>query len=123
MQLLRHVTARKIFSVFTAVIFLNTSFFLAEVRMLDLRDKQLIKNICNLISNAGLEEERDAHSSVADTALKEIPLLGENLLFRHSSLFLIASKSQEHSIDLYRHADHSEKFSPPPEADTSYRPV
>jgi hypothetical protein len=115
MQLLRHVTAKKIFSLFTAVIFLNTSFFLAEVRMLDLQDKQMIKNICNLILNVALEEERDAHSSVSDTTLKEIPLLGDNLLLRHSSLFLIASKSQEHSKDLYLHADHSEKFSPPPE--------
>lgn len=119
MQLLRHVTATKVFSLFTAVIFLNTSFFLAEVRMLDLQDQQILENICNLVLNVGLEEERDGHSPGTDTPLKEIALLGDNLLMRHSSLFLIAFKSCDHSEDLYLHADHSKKFSPPPEVGRS----
>lgn len=118
MQMLRNHAVVRIFSLVTGLIFLNMSFFLAEVCMLNLKDKQMIENVCNLVINAGMEEERDAHSTGADVSLKEIPFVAESLLLKHSSLFLIASKIHHEFEDHYLHADHSIKFSPPPEGVT-----
>ncbi len=114
-MLCRHQTVTRIFSLFTGIVFLNMSFFLAEVCLLDFQDKQMIENVCNLVLNGGLEEERDSHSTGGDAPQKIFPLMGDKLLLRHSSLFLIASKIYSDSEDHYRHADHSETFSPPPD--------
>ena len=114
MKMFRNQSALKIFTLFTAVIFLNMSFFLAEVSMLELKDKQIIENVCNLVLNGGLEEERDAHSG-NDTALKVFSMAGENLLLHHSFRFLLASKMHLDAEEHYRHANHSQIFSPPPE--------
>lgn len=119
MKTLRNQTTTRVFSLFTGIIFLNMSFFLAEVCMLDIKDTQMIENICQLILNAGVEEERDGHSSPTDAPLKVFSLLSEALLLRHSSLFLIASKMHEEFEDHYLHADHSQIFSPPPEVVSS----
>lgn len=119
MKIFRNQTGTRIFSLITGVVFLNMSFFLAEVCMLEITDKQMIENVCNLVLNGGLEEERDAHSggsSGGDVALKMFSLTGDHLLLRHSSLFLIASKMQQDSEDHYRHTNHSQIFSPPPES-------
>lgn len=115
MTMFRNETGTKIFSLMTAVIFLNMSFFLAEVCMLDIKDRKMIENVANLVLNGGLEEERDAHASGSDAPLKMFSLSSAELLLRHSSLFLIASRMHQESIDHYLHADHSEKFSPPPD--------
>lgn len=119
MKMLRNQTTTRIFSLLIGVIFLNMSFFLAEVCMLDLKDRQMIENICQLVLNGGFEEERDAHSSPTDAPLKIFSLVSEDLLLRHSSLFLIASKMHQEFEDHYIDADHSEKFSPPPEVGSS----
>ena len=120
MKIFRNQTGTRIFSLFTGVVFLNMSFFLAEVCMLEITDKQMIENVCNLVLNGGLEEERDAHSGGGsgggDVALKMFSLSGEHLLLHHSSLFLIASRMQQESEDHYLHANHSQIFSPPPES-------
>jgi hypothetical protein len=118
MKMLRNQTTTRIFSLLTGVMFLNMSFFLAEVCMLDLKDRQVIENICELVLNGGFEEERDAHSGT-DAPLKMLSLVSEDLHLRHSSLFLIASKMHHDFEDHYLHADHSEKFSPPPEVVSS----
>ena len=115
MFIFRNQTATRLFSLVTGVIFLNMSFFLAEVCMLDLKDKQMIENVSNLVINGGLEEERDAHTPGGDAPVKIYSITSGDLLMRHSSLFLIASRMHQESIDHYLHADHSEKFSPPPE--------
>ena len=115
MEILRQHFLSKVFGLLTGLIFLNMSFFLAEVCMLEFQDRQMIENICNLVLNGGLEEERDAHSSGADTPLKIFSLHPGDLLLRHSSLFLIAEKIHGNSDDHYIHADHSVKFSPPPD--------
>lgn len=114
MRIYRNQTVTRIFSLFTGVIFLNMSFFLAEVSMLELKDRQMIENICFLVLNGGLEEERDAHGSGADIPLKMFSVGGE-LSLRHASLFLIAARVHRDSEDHYLHADHSETFSPPPD--------
>ncbi|MDQ2655816.1 MAG: hypothetical protein M3Y60_00235, partial [Bacteroidota bacterium] len=113
--LCRHQTVTRIFSLFTGIVFLNMSFFLAEVCLLNFQDKQMIENVCKLVLNGGLEEERDAHSAGGDVPQKIFPLIGDKLLLRHSSLFLIAIKIYTDSEDHYRHADHSKTFSPPPD--------
>ena len=115
MMMFRNLTVTKTFSFLTGVIFLNMSFFLAEVCMLDLKDKQMIENVCNLVINGGLEEERDAHGTGGDVPLKIYSMVSDHLLMRHSSLFLIAAKKHQDAEDHYLHADHSEIFSPPPE--------
>ena len=115
MIMFRNQTGTRIFSLLTAVIFLNMSFFLAEVCILDIKDPSMIENVANLVINGGFEEERDAHTSGSDAPLKMFSLISGELLMRHSSLFLIASKVHREFVDHYLHADHSEKFSPPPE--------
>lgn len=115
MLIFRTIIGTRIFSLVTGVIFLNMSFFLAEVCMLNLKDKQMIKNVSNLVINGGLEEERDAHTPGSDAPLKIYSVSSGDLLMRHSSLSLIASRMHHEFIVHYLHADHSEKFSPPPE--------
>jgi len=115
MKLFRNQSGTKLFSLFTGIIFLNMSFFLAEVCLLEIKDKKMIENVCNLVLNGGLEEERDAHSGGSDAPLKMFSVAGDNMLLHHSSLFLIAAKMQLDAEDHYRHANHSQIFSPPPE--------
>ena len=107
-------TSLRIFALLTGVIFLNMSFFLAEVSMLEIKDKQMIEIVAKLVLNGGLEEERDSHSPAGDAPLK-IFSVGGALRLHHSSLFLIASRMYQEWIDHYLHADHSEKYSPPPD--------
>ena len=116
MMMLRNQTIARVFSLFTGIIFLNMSFFLAEVCLLDFQDKNMIENVCNLVINGGLEEERDGHTSGTDAQAKVFSLASSDLLIRHSSLFLIAAKIHHDWQDRYRHADHSQKFSPPPDS-------
>jgi len=120
MIIFRNQTGNKVFSLVTGIIFLNMSFFLAEVCMLDIQDKQMIENVCNLVLNGGFEEERDAHSGGSDAPLKMFSLVGDDLLLRHSSLFLIGAKVHLDAEENYLHANHSQKFSPPPEFLRSY---
>lgn len=119
MQRLRNQIVTKGFCLFTGVIFLNMSFFLAEVCMLDLKDKDMIENVCLLVLNGGLEEERE-HGGTSDIPLKVFSIAPTELLLRHSSLFLIAAKIHQDSEEHYIHADHSEIVSPPPESHISF---
>jgi hypothetical protein len=115
MRVFRHQSVTRTFSIFTGLIFLNMSFFLAEVCLLDFQDRQMIENVCNLVLNGGLEEERDTHSTGVDSPGKVLSLLGDKLQLRHATLFLIAAKIHQDFQDDYLHADHSEIFSPPPD--------
>ena len=102
------------FSLFTGAIFLNMSFFLAEVRLLKITDKDIIENVCKLVLNGGLEEERDAHSGGSDAPVNVFSPANDLHMWR-SSLFLIGGKSHLDPAEHYLHADHSTIFSPPPE--------
>lgn len=115
MKVFRYKFITRIFCLITGIIFLNMSFFLAEVSMLDLKNKQMIGNVCKLVLNEGLEEERDAHSGGSDAPAKMFLLLSDDSLLCHPPLFLISVKIDQVSEDLYPHANHSEKYSPPPE--------
>jgi len=116
MKIPRNQKVLRIFSLLTAVIFLNMGFFLAEVCMLDLHDKQMIENVASLVLNGGLEEERDGHaSSGADAPAKIFPLTDDAALLCHATLYLIATKIYHEGDDPYLQTDYSKIFSPPPE--------
>lgn len=92
-------------------------FFLAEVSMLEIKDREMVENICNLVINGGLEEERDGHTpGPADGSMKAFSLNADALRLHHSSLYLIAARTFREQCDHYLHADYSEIVSPPPEA-------
>jgi hypothetical protein len=78
MRLFRALYVRRLFSLFTGIVFLNMSFFLAEVSALKIgKDKQLWENICKLIAGSAAEEEKDAFSGAADedSLTQEIDLI------------------------------------------------
>ena len=105
----------KIFALLTGVIFLNTSFFIAEISLLKVSNHELLQNIAKLASNFGLEEERDGESSEKDTSAKEVDLIINHVKIYHESLFLCASKANDMLDDHYPHANYAQTFSPPPD--------
>jgi hypothetical protein len=109
----------KITALVTGVIFLNMSFFLAEVSMLKYNKKELIENIAKLLFNSGLEEERDGESSGADTTAKEVTLLLQQVQIHHTSSFLVSVSVNRTLIDHYLHANYSLSFFQPPDSQFS----
>ena len=66
------------FSLFTGIVFLNMSFFLAEISALKLdQNKQMMENISKLLAGCAAEEEKDAFGGTSDedTTAKEIDLI------------------------------------------------
>ncbi len=115
MEELRHHILAKFFTILTALVFLNMSFFLAEVVLLDFNDRQLIENIASLVANSGFEEERDSEPAEQDSADKSFDLLAHNLMVHHHSLYHTGSRARQELINLYPPANHSQTFTPPPE--------
>lgn len=115
MKSLRQHFLAKVFALLTGMIFLNTSFFMAEISLLKVSNYELLQNIVKLVSNSGLEEERDGESSEKDTSAKEIDLLIDQIQFRHQTLFLIAARANHMLEDLYPHTNYAQTFSPPPD--------
>jgi len=105
----------KVFALLTGVIFLNTSFFVAEISMLKVTNHELLQNIAKLISNNGLEEEKDSEACDKDSSAKEVGLLISQVQIHHRVLFLIATKASHTLDDLYPHANYAQTFSPPPD--------
>lgn len=105
----------KAFALLIGVIFLNTSFFMAEISLLKVSNYELLQNIVKLVSNSGLEEERDGESSEKDTSAKEVYILISQVERHHHSLFLIATKVNHTLEDRYPHANYSQTYSPPPD--------
>lgn len=105
----------KIFALLTGAIFLNTSFFMAEISMLKVSNHELLQNIAKLASNFGLEEERDGESSEKDTSAKEVDIMINHVKIYHESLFLSASRANDMLVDHYPHANYAQTFSPPPD--------
>ena len=113
MKFLRHLVVTRIFSLLIGIVFLNMGFFLAEVTMLKLDNKELIENIAKLITSSGLEEERDAESGHDN--VKGLDLFTNNLLTHHASLILIATRANHIYEDHYPVTHYVDIFSPPPE--------
>jgi ribonuclease BN (tRNA processing enzyme) len=103
-------------SVFTAIVFLNMSFFLAEISALKIeKNKQLLENVAKLIAGSSAEEEKDAFAGAdEDVSINDVFMshhhhphdLTEHML--QSSLRL-----RDHGIPLF---GHRQIFSPPPES-------
>jgi len=115
MRIFRQQYLVKVLSTVIGVVFLNMSFFSAEIATLNIKNQQLLENIAELLSNCGCEEERDGESSSSKDSFKEVDIFIGQILIHHTSLFLIGSKSNQELVDHYPHANHSETFSPPPD--------
>jgi hypothetical protein len=106
-------------TVFTALVFLNMSFFLAEVSALKLtQDKKMIENIARLISSSAAEEEKDVFGGLADEdcSAKEVDLIFNYAVHSiHSHVIFIDNKRGNHDQGLPQLGSY-ETFSPPPEA-------
>lgn len=102
---------------FTGILFLNMSFFLAEVSALKLnKNKQLIENIAKLIAGAASEEEKDAFGSEKSDNLNELDLTFD-LIFEtpfEQPLLSLATFMSLH--DSKPEGRGSAPFNPPPEA-------
>ena len=118
MRIFRNMRVKNLMTLFTGLIFLNMSFFLAEVAALKLnQDKKMFANIVKLISTSAAEEEKDVFGGTdEDNAAKEI-----NLIFNYSTHCL-----HSHTLDLNNKRSvfdqgipllgSYEIYSPPPEA-------
>ena len=115
MKLIRDHIISKIFSGFIGIVFLNMSFFLAEVSMLKFEKKELIENIAKLIFNGGTEEERDGESSRADSVAKEVDVFLQQVQIHHTTSFLMSLSINRTLVDHYLHANFSLSFFQPPD--------
>jgi len=119
MKLFRQKYIQNGLALFTGLIFLNMSFFLAEVKALKLdQDKQLFTNIAKLIKNSASEKEKDACGGSADedSTAKEVNLIfnySTHIIDRYTSLL----KNKRHIINQgIPLLGNYEIYSPPPEA-------
>jgi hypothetical protein len=118
MRIFRNMRVKNLMTLFTGLIFLNMSFFLAEVAALKLnQDKKMFANIVKLLSTSAAEEEKDVFGGTdEDSTGKEI-----NLIFNYSTHSI-----QSHTLDLNHKRTvfdqgipllgSYEIYSPPPEA-------
>lgn len=117
MLFFRNVRVRNAMALFTGLIFLNMSFFLAEVSALGLtKDKKMIKNIALLISSSAAEEEKDAFGGTAD---EDCSAKGVDLIVSYSTHSIY-----DHGVLITKNSSHDqglpllgsyEIYSPPPE--------
>ena len=118
MKLFRIKFVSKLFALFTGIVFLNMSFFLAEVTVLKLdQDKQMMENICKLLSGSAAEEEKDIFggSSDEDTAAKEINLIFNHHIYSPCNASLISKRELDTLSQGTPQLGNYEIFSPPPE--------
>ncbi|MFZ2907234.1 MAG: hypothetical protein WAZ98_13615 [Cyclobacteriaceae bacterium] len=114
MDAFRQRSLVRLFAFITGAMFLNMSFFLAEVSALKISDRGLIENIAKLVSSSGFEEERDGESAKGEAGVKDGYFLTLQVQI-HQSLFLIAEKANHTWENLYPHANYSLTFTPPPD--------
>lgn len=106
-------------ALFTGLIFLNMSFFLAEVSALKLtQDKKMLENIARLISSSAAEEEKDIFGGFADEdcSAKEVDLIFSYTIHTiHGHGILTDNKLDTHDQGLPLLGSY-EIYSPPPDA-------
>ena len=112
MNTIRTHALTKVLTLITGIVFLNMSFFLAEVCVLKYNKTELVE-IAKLILNTGFEEERDGASS--DNLGKEVVLDLMQAHFQHTSSYSRSVGTNRTLIDHYRHANHSLTFFLPPD--------
>lgn len=113
MKFIRTHVLAKTLTFLTGLVFLNMSFFLAEVSMLKYDNKDIIENIANLLFNCGFEEERDGESS-GDSGGKEIDLMLQ-IQIHHTASILLSTGVTRNIHNHYRHANYALDFFPPPD--------
>jgi hypothetical protein len=120
MKIFRIQLIRKLTAVCTGLIFLNMSFFMAEVNALELEKKNihLLENLVRLIAGIGYEEEKDifGDSSSSESLSKEIDLFINPHPFSSSRLEIDISASHADDILSKPISGNYETFTPPPEA-------
>jgi len=97
MLMIRSKRLQQVLTLVTGVIFLNMSFFLAEVSALKLdKNKQMVENIAKLIAGAASEEEKDIFGGESEDAKwsKEVDLLTEIKNHAHQSSHLSLGQHQ-----------------------------
>jgi hypothetical protein len=102
----------------TGLTFLNMSFFIAEVTLLNIdKTDQSIQNVIQILLAGGFEEESetpDGHGK--SESIKDVFLSIQANLFHHRHLFQIAQHRFGALNDMIPHRGHAQIFSPPPEA-------
>ncbi len=116
----RNIVMRNVMVFFTGLLFLNMSFFLAEVKALKLdKDKALLENIIKLVAGSLTEEEKEGGGSSGEepeSFAKEIDLLYAHLLYLENNHLITLKKSicfQGSEKLLTRSSD---TLTPPPKA-------
>lgn len=118
MLIFRNTYVSNATALITGLVFLNMSFFLAEVSALGLtKDKHMLKNIAMLISSSAAEEEKDAFGGMADEdhsakGVEFIVSYSTHTIFGYEIL-ITTHGSHEPGIPLL---GSYEIYSPPPEA-------
>ena|SRR5688572_3098293 len=116
MKLFRLKYVVETFSLFTAIIFLNMSFVLAEISALKMdQDKQMIESIAVLIAGCTSEEEPGSTSD-EDNSVNEIQLLLHHGSHAINSMDSLSKKKARVSTLGVPRLGNYEIFSPPPEA-------
>jgi len=119
MRMLRTTLVNGAFSLLTGMLFLNMSFFLAEVSALKMgKNKQLFENISRLLSGTSAEEEQDAFASASDEDTFENEV---DLLLTYSTYPPLAQiLTPRHDVNIWKQGipliGIFEIDSPPPEA-------
>jgi hypothetical protein len=114
MHLLRENFTRRVFILLTGIAFLNLSFLVAEIRVLELTSKY--KSLIQLVNNSGLEEEKEAGGEGGESdASEEVEDIIEHSLtcYRISISILKQETIDSHAFSV--RPGHAEKYSPPPD--------
>ena len=81
MQMVRSTFICRIFAIITSLVFFNLSMILVEVSSLSVgKSKAEIENLARQIAGCSTEEETDGGIPDEDNTVKEIDLMGANLL-------------------------------------------
>lgn len=118
MDCFRKNIVRLVFLLVTGVTFLNMSFFIAEVTLLNLsKDDAAIENVIKILIAGGFEEENETPDGQEKSfSMKEVDLFMSLNLYHHLHLYRIAQHRYCFKNTLVPLSGHIDIFSPPPEA-------
>lgn len=121
MQVFRHKWLRWILTVLTAIIFLNMSFFLMEVKLLRLyEDKAVMESISRMLAGALCEEERDCSTQSPGQGFSEEEyILNRQAKSYPGCYFLISDHRSMAWNDGSIKYGFFKRFCPPPEINQS----
>lgn len=108
----------KVFSIFTGLLFLNLSFMLTELKLLGLDQKNsaLYKNLVQLISLSGFEEESDSTPGTSTESQPDTHLFFQFVTIPLSGNSRLISIKANQKNDFMVMTRYREIYSPPPES-------